>query len=480
MIQTKHISRTLSLVLALLALAACLPQQPIPVYITATPAVPTATETPVPTLEPLPSNTHAPDVDVSAPTRTPLMVGPVVGPDYTLEPSNTPRPTRTPIVTVPPRPTDVPAGPSPTPLPGLDPNRMGVQVYTNLGRDEWNYYLERTNELGVGWIKVQMSWAFLQPNGQNPNEEVLRTFELNLETADQAGYNIMLSVAKAPQWARSSSDESGPPDNPQALADFLTMVFTETKIGRVADAIEIWNEPNLRREWNTALLPFSGAGYMQLFTPAYNAIRAYRPDLQIITAGLAPTTTSDFSVDDRAYLRQMYDAGLGSYTDVSIGVHPYGWGNPPDARCCGAAGDPGWDENPHFFFLDNLDETRAIMSANGHGDVPMWVTEFGWSTWRDLGVPLPQPEANYLFMDYASPEDQANYAIRAFEIGLNERTDIAGMILWNLNFANDLTIGASQEIVGYSMLLPPGPQDPNNIRRRPLAYLLPLAIAQGQ
>jgi polysaccharide biosynthesis protein PslG len=465
----------------LLFVVACTPQAPIPVFITPTPMSATQIPTLMPTVvtvEPIPttmpSNTPQSTVEAGEPTRTPLQIGAVVGPNYTLQPSNTPRPTRTTAVTVPPRPsaTAQPAatdGPPPTPLPGLDPQQVGMQLYTNLGKDEWEFYLQRTREVGVGWIKVQANWAFLQPNTADANAEILRLFELNLQTADQYGYKILLSVAKAPPYLRSVQGDDAPPDNPQELANFLNLLFTQTKIGEVVDAIEIWNEPNLRREWNTNALPFSGAGYMQLFAPAYQAIKAYRSDIVVVTAGLAPTSTGATSVDDRDYLRQMYAAGLGQYTDVVIGAHPYAWGNPPDVRCCNQIPDRGWDEDPHFFFLDTLDATREIMNANGDENTPIWVTEFGYATWRDLSVGLPDPADNNLWMNYNTPEDQANYTLRAIEIAQKERTDVPMMFLWNLNFANEMTVNNRQEIVGYSLMLP------DDIKR-PLYFLLPLSF----
>lgn len=468
---------------AVILMIGCIPQQAIPVFITPTPLPATLSSTVVATLQPQdPVPTVAPSLtsetisEAGEPTRTPIQLGAVVGPSYTLQPSNTPRPTRTTAATVPPRPlqTQPPAatdGPSPTPLPVLDPQQVGLQLYTNFGRPEWDYYLQRTREVGVGWIKVQANWSFLQPNGADANTEVMRLFELNLETANQYGYKILLSIAKAPPYLRSSQGDDAPPDNPQELANFLNLLFTQTKIGEVVDAIEIWNEPNLKREWNSTALPFSGEGYMRLFAPAYQAIKAYRSDIVVVTAGLAPTGTGSFSVDDRTYLSQMYAAGLGQYTDVAVGVHPYAWGNPPDIRCCNAIPDRGWDDDPHFFFLDNLDAPREIMNANGHSSIQMWVTEFGYATWRDLSIGLPDPQENNLWMNYNTPEDQANYTIRALEIMQQERTDIGPVFLWNLNFANELTVSNRQEIVGYSIMLP------ENVNR-PLYWLLPLAFQQ--
>jgi hypothetical protein len=471
--------------LALLTLTACAGGAPRVVIVT-----PTVASSPVPTLA---AQVEQP-LSTTSVTRAPLVVGAVVDAAYTLPPSATPEVRVAPTETVParpvlataamsatplPSPTSTPPEPTvlptltPTPIPLLDRTRMGIQVASNMGRAEWDASLSRAKELGVEWIKVQLNWAFLQPNGQDPNHELLKLFEINLETAKQFGFKVMLGTAKAPAWARNGDPASGPPGNPQTFADFLTMIFTQTKIGASIDAIEIWNEPNLRAEWATDQYGFDGASYMRLFAPAYGAVRGYRQDLTIIVAALAPTGDSEGTRNDRAYLQEMYDAGLGNYRDVVMGVHPYGWANPPDARCCDPSPERGWDDQPQFFFLDTLEDTRAIMTRNGHGDIPIWVTEFGWTVWEDLGVQIPEPVENHLWKLENSPQEQADYALRAFELGLS-RPDVGVMILWNLNFASPLPIQNRDETVGYSLLI----MDEAKMQftsARPLFYLLPFA-----
>lgn len=98
--------------LILVALTACSPQQAILVYVTPTLHLPTDTPTAMPSVENPPTSTPN---DSGTPSNTPLFLGPVVGADYTLQPTETPRPTETPVVTAPPRPTDTPPGPSLTP-----------------------------------------------------------------------------------------------------------------------------------------------------------------------------------------------------------------------------------------------------------------------------------------------------------------------------------------------------------------------------
>ena len=166
----------------------------------------------------------------------------------------------------------LPSLPPGTPLPRLDTERMGIQVDYNRTVPEFAQVLGRAQPLRVGWVKFQANWAFIQPNGPDQCDQTCAIFEWYVKDAERQGFKVLVSIAKAPNWARSNQGEAGPPDNPQDLVNFINLLLN--KVGPNIDAIEVWNEPNLQREW-TGTLPFSGEGYMQLFRPAYDAIRAY-------------------------------------------------------------------------------------------------------------------------------------------------------------------------------------------------------------
>jgi hypothetical protein len=336
----------------------------------------------------------------------------------------------------------------------LDREQMGLQFFTNIPPGSWTRAMDSAEPLDMGWVKVQANWRFLQPDQPNQTPAQLEGFYRYIRDADERGYKVMVSVAKAPDWARESRVEAGPPDDPEALADFIEQMLAA--VGGQIDAIEVWNEPNLDREW-TGTYDMTGAEYMRLFEPSYQRIRDYSPDIVVISAGLAPTLTSDGTLDDRTFLRQMYEAGLANYQNVAIGVHPYGWGNPPDVICCDEA-SRGWDNNPKFYFLDTLIAYRNIMLRYGDRDAQMWVTEFGWTTWNDLAAAPPEA-----WMSFISPSQQGDYIHRAFEIG--QSLDYVGpMMLWNFNFANPDTIEQGIEIVGFSLVV----DDTNGIRTRPV------------
>ena len=191
---------------------------------------------------------------------------------------------------------------------------------------------------------------------------------------------------------------------------------------------------------------------MALFKPAYTAIRSYSPNIVVISSGLAPSDTTAVSINDRDYLRQMYQSGLSNY-DVRIGVHPFGWGNPPDVRCCNKVDGQGWDDKQQFFFLDTLADYRQIMLSYGHRNAKLWSTEFGWGSWDGFaGAP---PEG---WMTYNTTAKQADYNLKAFQIG-QALGFVDNMFLWNLNFANAINVNNGVEMAAYSLLTVDGSQN---------------------
>jgi hypothetical protein len=431
---------------------------------TATSIAPTVSETPFAAAT---ATVEAPSATAAIPEVTPgptsIVQGPIVGPEYALPASPVPPSPQPVSPTAGPSPTSPPEGvtPSPVNLPTLNGSEMGIQLDVNLDDSDWDFAMSKIEQLGVSWIKVQLPWRDMQPTGPTENDNpFFRRVEQHIEDANRRGFNVLVSVVKAPLWARSSRAEDGPPDDPQALANFITFLFAEINAGDrpqdqavyglYIDAVEVWNEPNLIREWQ-GNLAFTGAGYMRLFDAAYDAVRAVSPDVPVITAGLAPVGEVSGARNDRAFLREMYAAGLAgsNYQNVYVGVHPYGWGNAPDATCCDSVDGRSYDNNRVFYFRDTLDDYRDIMVNSGDSNRRMWVTEFGWATWD--GFPGAAPEE---WMSYQDKWGQGGYTIRAFQIG-QERDYIGPMVLWNLNFSVlSGLIENRDERAAYSILVP--------------------------
>ncbi|MCB9451849.1 MAG: LysM peptidoglycan-binding domain-containing protein [Anaerolineaceae bacterium] len=318
----------------------------------------------------------------------------------------------------------------------------GIEVY--LAGQDMNTLVNDLQDLGVSWVKVRVDWRDYEAAKGEIDFSMLDNV---VETLDANQFNILMTVSKAPDWARSSTAESGPPDD---MADFDAFmdVLARQYAGRV-DAYEIWDEPNLRREWNSSVYSISAKAYAEMLRGAYTTVKAADPQALVISAGLAPTGFNDGvnAVNDRVFLQGLYTEGLADMSD-GVGTHPNGWANPPDSLCCAApVGVETHYEDPSFYFLSTLNDYRRIMTENQDGSTALWVTKFGWGSSEDTA---PPPDS-MVYVTYTSLGEQGIYDARGFELGA-ELGFVGPMFLYNLNGCQVQADGA--ETCYYSLLGP--------------------------
>jgi hypothetical protein len=217
--------------------------------------------------------------------------------------------------------------------------------------------------------------------------------------------------------------------------------------GQVA-AYELWNEPNLRREWHGE--PLDPALFVNLIQAGSQGVHDIDPDAKIVSGAPAVTGINDgeTAVDDRIYLQGMVEAGVGQWVD-GIGVHPYGFANPPRERWDDPSHEaPSHNDHPSFFYRDTLEDYRNILDEGGLNSVPLWITEFGWPSVDSFSS---MDTTGWEYATHVSEEEQAAYIVEAFQMG-QALDGVGPMILWNLNIA---TIwGPTRAQSAYSLLRP--------------------------
>jgi polysaccharide biosynthesis protein PslG len=281
--------------------------------------------------------------------------------------------------------------------------------------------------MGFGWVKFQMPWQDVQPSPGSYNwwDDRINQYAGN-------GVQILLSIPKAPRWARTPGNYpgNGPPaeDKIGAYADFLAQVATRYR-GKV-QAIEVYNEQNIAAEWSGGQEPYDPARYVRMLCASYRAIKAANPDMIVVSGALTPTGANPPAASGRDldYLRGMYANGLKNCSDA-IGAHPSGFANSPDLYCtfpCNIDPNRGYDDDPSFFFRNTLEDFRNIMVANGDGGKRIWPTEFGWGIYRFK-------DPSYIYMQSTSPEQQAAWTVAAFQKGKSYGW-VGVMFLWNLDY----------------------------------------------
>jgi polysaccharide biosynthesis protein PslG len=324
-------------------------------------------------------------------------------------------------------------------------------VFTFLPNSNVDQYVEKVEGLGVQWVRLNANWADIEAAQGEPNFNQL---DATVDALSLNGFNILLTIATSPTWARSETVEDGPPDDFATFGAFVSQLATRYQ-GRV-QAYQIWNEPNLRREWSSMTHRIGAQSYVDLLTVAYQAIKAADPQARVITAGLSPTGFNDGvnAIDDRQFMRDLYAFSVVTVSDA-VAANPGGWANPPESTCCEPAeGVESHADSRTFYFLDTLTDYNAIMTANG--DVrPLWVTSFGWGTVE--GGDLPQPNESYKFILYNDLNEQAAYNARAFEIGRSAGY-VGPMFLNNLNGC--ISDARRVENCYYSLIGPDGQDRP--------------------
>jgi hypothetical protein len=265
---------------------------------------------------------------------------------------------------------------------------------------------ERMHDTGLTWAKWQAHFQ-LGDDVAIPRDVINRTHA--------AGFKILISVTGSVDELRDLGDEYYP-----LFAEYLGLVAELEP-----DAIEVWNEMNIDREWPRGRI--NPRAYAQMLQPAYEAIKAANPDVMVITGALSPTGAEGaFGADrvwnDDNYYFGMVNAGVANYADC-IGIH-YNEGNlAPNLQ----GGDPRGNYPTRFLPL----MLERVGYPFRNADTSLCFTELGYLSPEGYG-PLP---GNFAWASSTSVEEQATWLAEAIQIVADyERVPVRLLIIWNIDF----------------------------------------------
>jgi hypothetical protein len=314
-----------------------------------------------------------------------------------------------------------PANPTPPPVTLLPPTptltplnitfELGGQVFgspaTNL-----------MNDARMTWIKRQVVYR----QGDNPDLTAP-----DILTAHNQGFKILLSVI---------GDKGQLANNPtNYYADFAT--FLRGVALHNPDAIQVWNEPNIDREWPAGTI--SGGTYTQMLKTAYDAIKAANPNVMVISAAPAPTgffggNCAEGGCDDNIFIRQMADAGAENYMDC-VGIHYNEGIISPDET----SGDPRGNSSHYTRYY----KTMVNLYTHTFPTKPLCFDELGFLTAEGYGqLPL-----GFEWASEVTIQDQAAWLGRAAALS-KQGGRIRLMIVWNFN---STAFGADPQ-AGYAIV----------------------------
>ena len=215
---------------------------------------------------------------------------------------------------------------------------------------------------------------------------------------------LLARIDRQPFWSQAPGTallDSAPPANLQDFGDFCYALADRYK-GKIA-AYQVWNEPNLAREWGNQLP--SPEQYTELLKVCYTAIKRADPGALVISAAMAPTGTRSADVlPDDEFVDRMYQAGAAPYFDI-LGVNAPGYKAPPEMSPDEVAARPDLG-GQRFFAFRHVEDIRRIMEKYGDSDKQVAILEFGWTT-----DPL-HPEYAW---HAVTEQEQAAYLVRAYQ-----------------------------------------------------------------
>lgn len=284
---------------------------------------------------------------------------------------------------------------------------LGVQVFS-MWRD-WEDHAELMDQVvaaGSSWIRVDVGWCSLEENGPG----VISTWyqdrlDATVAAARARGLKLLITLACAPTWATPGNKPDVLPADPAQYARVASYLATRYR-GQIA-AWEVWNEPDCEGGCPRG----NPEAYAQLLRAAYPALKAADPAAVVMNGGLSGI--------DLTWIRRMLDAGAAQSLDV-LALHPY---LAPAAAAPDTPSTAGFS-NPYR--ITNVSAAHALLAEAGRPDVPIWFTEFGWTTGRTAGPydgVSPQRQAAYLGEAMALVRKKYPYVQAAFWYMMRDRVD---------------------------------------------------------
>lgn len=310
------------------------------------------------------------------------------------------------------------AAPPPTTQPGPPPSTGAFELGAHV---ESFGYPDLMRQAGMSWAKRQIRYNL----GDNPSGAAGA-----INQAHSQGFRILLGIVGVPSQLGAGGE--GYMDQ---FAGYLAGV---AQLG--PDAIEVWNEPNLDREWPRGQI--SGAMYTTLLAKAYNAIKGANPSVMVISAAPSPTGAegafgSDRVWNDDRFVRSMASAGAANYMDC-IGIHYNEGIVSPDQT----SGDP----RDNYFTRYYSGMVNTYWSAFG-GARPLCFTELGYVSPEGYG-PLP---AGFEWGNNTTVAEQAQWLGRVVQLARGSGR-IRLIIVWNMDF----TAYGADPAAGYAIIRPGG------------------------
>jgi polysaccharide biosynthesis protein PslG len=224
--------------------------------------------------------------------------------------------------------------------------------------------LQALHQTGATVARSDAAWETAEPVPPSGRAHHYRWTFADIIVASLAaqGLRWLPIIDYSPTWAESTPGQvHSPPSNPGDYAAFAGALASRYGPGgsfwrahpqlpaQPVDTYEIWNEPDSPSFWYPTPNP---TAYADLYQRARDAIVSAQPSAKVIVGGLT---------QPRTFLPALLagSPGLRGHVD-GVGIHPYG-------------------ATPQVV-VARIRAARSVLRGLSLADVPLYVTEFGWTT----------------------------------------------------------------------------------------------------
>lgn len=313
------------------------------------------------------------------------------------------------------------------PFPSLT---YGIHAFLWWDTDHVGKHLDWVRLMSFSHVKQTFAWSDLEAQ---PGKWDWTQADRILHEVERRRLSLIVRLGMAPGWARPAGQQAAHDAPPADLAlwrAYCAAVANRYR-GQIA-AYQIWNEPNLSREWGGQ--PPDAAAYVGLLAACSEEIRAVDPAAILISAGLAPTGNYDERArPDDIYLDHMYRNGFQHHVDL-VGVHAPGYA-PPEIGPDDEAASQRW------FTFRRVEDLRKIMLNYNDEARQMAIMEFGYTT-EQLN-----PEYRWFAVTEA---EQADMLQRAYQYAVNNWRPWVGLM--TLIYLPDPSWGRENEEYWWSIV----------------------------
>ncbi len=231
--------------------------------------------------------------------------------------------------------------------------------------------LDDAVEIGASWIRLDLSWAYVQPT--SPQTYAWDRFDHIFAEARRRHLDVLPVLVDVPGWAglAGCSAKHCAPADPSQFATFASAAAARfAKIG--IHTWEIWNEPNSAKFWQPQVDPVA---YMSLLQSASQAIREVDSKAFVLMGGLSVDRTANGNLSVADFLAQTPESPLRLVDALAVHIYTY----PYPASRLGPWMSPWAQADSGLPYL------RQVLAQSGTPNLPIWVTEYGAPT----GGPRP-------------------------------------------------------------------------------------------